>query len=806
MDLLESHAKQISEKNKADYENFIALLNEQNKLFENNLVKLDQSIVKKVEQLLATIMVRLGEDRVAQELMEKNPALAEGINLSRALTKPNDGWWFNSASEQTQSARENAVKQILHIMFPDDSDSDRINEWREKIRQKIWPGLKGEMTKQVVIDFVKELNLDKDSLVLTSRLFHSLPFEPIYTALKTYSRHKEKLNIFEKNAVRFEGESSKVRLNAVDLVDIQGTDPRSIRESYLRLPDKTKVDKNIADFREKEELRQELRALFFEVNFLKGRLKQENPSFPTVKSYLDQVVKLMQTMGMPAPLTSVTMMSGGTGGDGEKLTDAQKKQAADLKDKKILAEQKQKETLKRQQQEAKDAEEEKRRQDEVQKRIQEAAGLKTSDGDKKGTTETFKTLEEAFLYVLSQYRSAVSDLRREMTLIKDVIGNVDKKNTTWNDILALQSRLRTLEGVSVGKMKKIETLWEMVLAQFKTVREGSEDEEIRNRARATIDALGGDKPSGDAANVLQSSVVEKYLAFAGQRPELDTLSRQVDAAIKSVTQAKKPADNKGGSADEKFLSFTQSLESVQGTVQNHGVATDNILNSVEHLRETGRKLMEEYDEEVRDRAPQRGAPAAPGGVAGAPPFEAPPNHPVVRMLEEFRKRHRRDPDGANDALLTRVRMTGIDPEVMRPSFRDRIIFVGLTFGVRVFATTVTDALLRWNAIRSIYGAFGVYTALYTGGVLAAFLTVNSMGPDTRTSFNYLSVNAGGTAAVHILLNLGLSWLVLDLLSRNEVVNWRSPRLSPGERGRISYKVGTMSFVVWSILSVVALAV
>lgn len=627
----------------------------------------------------------------------------------------------------------------------------------------------------------------------------------IYSELKAKFPLETKL--VDASRVTFNDDDVQGRVGAIGTaeLDTQGrTDARSIREAYLKAePDILgEVNKKLGAFREEEDIRQGLRELFFEVSFLKSRVRPDNPSSTTINAYYEQVLRLMGKMRMPAPMTEVAPQRGG---DPEKdKRDKERLEKADEAErKKKINEQKKKEKDKEAKEQAAQEAAEKKQEEQVQERIRKASGL---SGDAK--TESFDTLREAFRHLTSLYRTAIGDITREIETIQATIGDTTKlKDIGPTSFQALQKRLNEIDGDLQGKSILVDQMWTSIVDLMRRARDKTTDEDTKARIVGMLDALAGDAPEAGAA--LPEKDVTMYRKMAALRPELSTKVRQVTLAIKGLTKLNLTKKENGGKDVTVGDVAESSAKLVENEVEKLNETVKELTLATEHLRETVVEILSEVDEEVQDAtANGTGAPGErpTGGPGAAPAFEAPPNHPIVKMLEEFRKRHRRDPDGANDALVTRVRMTGIDPEVMRPNLRDRVIFVGMTFGIRILALTVTDALLRWNAIRSVHGAFAVFTTLYTAGVIAAFVAVNTSGPDIRTNFTYLNVNSGGTAAVHVLINLGLSWVILDLLSRNETVNWRSAKLSPGERGRISYKLGTMSFVAWAMLAVITLAV
>ena len=176
----------------------------------------------------------------------------------------------------------------------------------------------------------------------------------------------------------------------------------------------------------------------------------------------------------------------------------------------------------------------------------------------------------------------------------------------------------------------------------------------------------------------------------------------------------------------------------------------------------------------------------------------------TRLLEMYQGAKPENRRKAAERLIDIVDSTPfLNPEVLKITLIDRLIFFILTMAIRAATLRAVSALVYHNLVRTLRGAIAVYGIIYTLLLSLLFGAVTMDDGVLRIAFNYLNSHANTSRViVHVLV----LWLLL-IVSMTVLASEQGPlqgmapvSLSSADRDDINQNVLSITFFVWLITS------
>ena len=211
--------------------------------------------------------------------------------------------------------------------------------------------------------------------------------------------------------------------------------------------------------------------------------------------------------------------------------------------------------------------------------------------------------------------------------------------------------------------------------------------------------------------------------------------------------------------------------SAQGSVQNNVDPAEE-----EKLRELGGrwedairslkahigKLRPVLRDVIEDSAAGRGT-LSKGSVAEDTEY-------IPTILDSIVRKYARDsrrlgiPE-ANAGLRAAMEVHGVDPRAVAVTTRDKVIFLGVTFLLRIVILAAIGALVSAGAIQTLWGAFVAFQVIYLVAVVVMFVVVNLSDTSYRVAFGFLNINGGYGVMLHAIVTTVVGYIVLDVAGR-----------------------------------------
>lgn len=121
-------------------------------------------------------------------------------------------------------------------------------------------------------------------------------------------------------------------------------------------------------------------------------------------------------------------------------------------------------------------------------------------------------------------------------------------------------------------------------------------------------------------------------------------------------------------------------------------------------------------------------------------------------------------------LYERFKEGELDPnDILKISFEDKIIFIGIILLIRTFTMVLIEFLIDYNAIGTIFRGIVVYSVIYILLIILSVLIINYDSYKLRILVNYLNLHINSSNIVlHIIMFCLLIGLILIIVNNNEL--------------------------------------
>jgi len=121
-------------------------------------------------------------------------------------------------------------------------------------------------------------------------------------------------------------------------------------------------------------------------------------------------------------------------------------------------------------------------------------------------------------------------------------------------------------------------------------------------------------------------------------------------------------------------------------------------------------------------------------------------------------------------LYERFKEGELDPnDVLKITFEDKIIFIGITLLIRTFTMVFIEFLIDYNVIGTIFRGIVVYSVIYIFLIILSVLIINYDSYKLRIIVNYLNLHINSSNIVlHIIMFCLLIGLILIIINNNEL--------------------------------------
>ena len=121
-------------------------------------------------------------------------------------------------------------------------------------------------------------------------------------------------------------------------------------------------------------------------------------------------------------------------------------------------------------------------------------------------------------------------------------------------------------------------------------------------------------------------------------------------------------------------------------------------------------------------------------------------------------------------LYERFKDGELDPnDVLKISFEDKIIFIGIILLIRTFTMVLIEFLIDYNVIGTIFRGIVVYSVIYILLIILSVLIINYDSYKLRILVNYLNLHINSSNIVlHIIMFCLLIGLILIIVNNNEL--------------------------------------
>jgi len=124
----------------------------------------------------------------------------------------------------------------------------------------------------------------------------------------------------------------------------------------------------------------------------------------------------------------------------------------------------------------------------------------------------------------------------------------------------------------------------------------------------------------------------------------------------------------------------------------------------------------------------------------------------------------------DNRLYERFRDNELDPtEVLKISFEDKVIFIGIILLLRTFSMVLIEFLIDYNVIGTIFRGIVIYSVIYILLIILCIIIINYDSYKLRIIVNYLNLHINSSNIVlHIIMFCLLIGLILIIINNNEI--------------------------------------
>jgi len=121
-------------------------------------------------------------------------------------------------------------------------------------------------------------------------------------------------------------------------------------------------------------------------------------------------------------------------------------------------------------------------------------------------------------------------------------------------------------------------------------------------------------------------------------------------------------------------------------------------------------------------------------------------------------------------LYERFRDNELDPtEVLKITFEDKVIFIGIILLLRTFSMVLIEFLIDYNVIGTIFRGIVIYSVIYILLIILSVIIINYDSYKLRIIVNYLNLHINSSNIVlHIIMFCLLIGLILIIINNNEI--------------------------------------
>jgi len=121
-------------------------------------------------------------------------------------------------------------------------------------------------------------------------------------------------------------------------------------------------------------------------------------------------------------------------------------------------------------------------------------------------------------------------------------------------------------------------------------------------------------------------------------------------------------------------------------------------------------------------------------------------------------------------LYERFKDGELDPnEILKITFEDKIIFIGIILLIRIFTMVLIEFLIDYNVIGTIYRGIVVYSVIYILLIILSVIIINYDSYKLRIIVNYLNLHINSSNIVlHIIMFCLLIGLILIIVNNNDI--------------------------------------
>ena len=121
-------------------------------------------------------------------------------------------------------------------------------------------------------------------------------------------------------------------------------------------------------------------------------------------------------------------------------------------------------------------------------------------------------------------------------------------------------------------------------------------------------------------------------------------------------------------------------------------------------------------------------------------------------------------------LYERFKDGELDPtEILKITFEDKIIFIGIILLIRIFTMVLIEFLIDYNVIGTIYRGIVIYSVIYILLIILSVIIINYDSYKLRIIVNYLNLHINSSNIVlHIIMFCLLIGLILIIVNNNDI--------------------------------------
>lgn len=164
----------------------------------------------------------------------------------------------------------------------------------------------------------------------------------------------------------------------------------------------------------------------------------------------------------------------------------------------------------------------------------------------------------------------------------------------------------------------------------------------------------------------------------------------------------------------------------------------------------------------------------------------------------------KNPDASNQLDEEIESDPNVTPEVIRITMNDRIMFIAVTFIIRIACLFLVDWMISVGMVTTFKDAFVYYVILYT--LMFVFLTfvVSNNEVGIQMLLYYIDVNKNGYARIFLHLLFVAIFLPILYIVKDNALFALVKKTAYEEKQRISQALSGFTFITWMITSLLAL--